>query len=382
MFGISLAKWKIIGFLVLANIAYYFYNNWGLVTVKATDAPLSKVIRSIEWQGWVKIYTNLPLETKVTMYADHVPLAEAMEILAANVDAPPPPDRSEGLAGTPPGGGIPGGTRAQGGPPGGGLGGRGAQWNLAFFVAPTSTQVKEEIREFQSGDPSADAKVYTYGTQMQLIASESMAITADPRLQSWPGVKPVEAQATAATASQTGNDQTDPPANTAPTIQTYLQAFVESANIWIMTPAAWTPEVSSAPPPNSSIISAVKNFVSGSHGALTEALVLRAGRGGARGDGNRGNFAGGDDAWADRMRNAINGLPPDERPDALDQVNKEVQFRKDLQSVPPEQRRQKMFQHMMEKMIYGERLSRLSPVKRAKVYQRMVAMRAEAKAQK
>jgi hypothetical protein len=202
---------------------------------------------------------------------------------------------------------------------------------------------------------------------MELIASDSMTITADPRLQSWPGYKPVDPSASPA----------NPPANTSPTVQTYLQAFAESANIWIMAPGSWTPEVSSSPPPNPSIIRAVENFVSGSRGAVTEALVLRAGRGGAR-----AGFAGNDNAWADRMRNAINGLPPDERLDALDQLNKEIQFRKDIQALPPDQRRQKFFQHMAGRMIYGERLSRLSPAKRALVYQRMIAMRTAAKAQK
>ena len=81
MFGISYAKWKwIVGLLILANIAYYFYDGWGLVTVKVHDEPLSKVISSIEWQGWVRIYTNLPPDTTVTMYVDHVPLAEAMKV--------------------------------------------------------------------------------------------------------------------------------------------------------------------------------------------------------------------------------------------------------------------------------------------------------------
>lgn len=415
MFGIRLNKWQwMFVALVFANIAYYFCTGWGLITVKVTDAPLSKVIRSIEWQGWVKIYTNLPPDTKVTMYADHVSLAEAMETLAANVDLPPPPDNGDGvppnqdrparsrdLAAVPPGtGGSPGGPSATGpggprGGRGGGLGGgRSAQWNLAFFVAPTSAQVKQEIRDFEMSSPDDGSKVYTYGTQMQLVATDSTTTAPDPLLQAWPGVKPVDksasptptppaapidAQASDATPTQTGNDPADPPAT--PTVQTYLQAFAESANIWIMAPGSWTPEVSSPPPPNSSIITALKNLVSRSHGAVTQALVLRAGRGGARG-GNPGGFAGNDDAWADRMRNAINGLPPDQRPDALEQLTQEVQFRKNLQSVPPEQRRQKMSQHMMEKMLYGERLSRLSPAKRALVYQRMIALRTAAKAQK
>jgi hypothetical protein len=81
------------------------------------------------------------------------------------------------------------------------------------------------------------------------------------------------------------------------------------------------------------------------------------------------------------MRNAISGLPPDERPDALDQLNKEVQFRKDIQALPPEQRRQKFIQHMMERMVYGERLSRMSPAKRAQLYKRMIGLRNAAKGQ-
>jgi len=413
MFGSNsaAAKWIwLMGLLILANIANYLYSNWGLVTVKVTDAPLSKIIRSIEWQGWVTIYTNLPPDTKVTMYADHVPLAEAMEILAANVDVPPSADgdddarprrdRSTPTGDQPGGGGFFGSSPAGGGPVaggtpgqprgegGGGGFGRRAQWNLAFFVAPTTDQVKQEIRQFQSSDPDDSLKVYAYGTQMQMIASESTSITADPRLQSWPGVKPVDqtanppdASASDAADSTTAGDPAAPPAPTPPTVQTYLQAFAQAANIWIMAPGSWTPEVSSAPPPNPSIIRAVENFVSGSHGAVIQALVLRAGRGGARSEA-RTEVAGDDDAWADRMRNAINGLPPDERPDALEHLKTELQFRKEIRALPPEQRRQKFFQHMAERMIYGERLSRLSPEKRAKVYQRMIGLRAAAKAQK
>jgi len=434
MFGNINNTTKWVGLLVLllvANIAYYFYNNWGLVTVKVNDQPLGKIISSIEWQGWVKIYTNLPLDSKVTMYVDHVPLAEAMETLAANVDVPPPPsdgtDNGPGPnpsatpgnpgnqpgigAGGPPGGGGFGGPAAggpggggggPGGPPGGrgggfggGLGGGGrAQWNLAFFVAPNAALAKQEIREFQTGDPDADAKIYTYGTQIQMIADDNIPDTPDPWAQSWSGVKPVDpsasaapapsaatpaapvdAQAGAATPTATGNDPTDPPA--VPTLQTYLQDFAQSANIWIMAPGSWAPEISSAPPPNSSIIRALENFVSGSHGVVIQALILRAGRGGGG-----GRDIGGDDSWADRMRNSINGLPPEERPEALDQLNQEIQFRKDVRTLPPDQRRQKMMQHFLERMVYGERLDRLSPVKRAQVFKRMITMRAAAKAQK
>jgi len=389
-------KWiNLLVVLAVANIAYYAYNNWGLVTVNVTDAPLSKVIRAIEWQGWVKIYTNLPPDTKVTMYVDHVPVAEAMETLAVNVDVPPPP--SDGTDAPPargdrpnrPGGGGPNG--ADPGTPGDRGGGfnRRAEWNLAFFIAPTSAQVKQEILAFQSSDPNEDNKVYTYRTQTQLLASDNDAPAPDPRLQAWPGVKPVDpsasapaadAQANAATSSPSGNSPTDPAAPPLPVVQQYLQEFAQSANIWIMAPGSWTPEVAGPPPPSASIIRAVENFVGRAHGAVTEAIILRAGRGGARG-GNPVASTGNDDSWVDRMNNAINGLPPDQRPVALDQLKKEVDFRKDLQNLPPEQRRQKMMQHFMERMLYGDR-SRLSPEKRARAYQRMIALRTAAKAQK
>jgi len=415
MSGISLAKWKwIVGLLVLANIANYLYNNWGLVTVKVKDEPLSKVIRSIEWQGGVKIYTNLPLDSKVTMYVDHVPLAEAMESLAANVDVPPPApgeddgtrpprNRPDGFGGPPPGGApvpggqavpLAGGAGAAGGPPGGPAAGRGgfgrrAEWNLAFFVAPTAAQVRQEISDFQTGDPNTDGKVFSYGTQLQTIASDTVTSVPDPHLQAWPGVKPVDPLATPAptdppattsTTGASGSAQPDPPAAPQPLFQTYLQDLAQSANIWIMAPGSWAPDVANPPPPNPSIISALKDLVSSAHGVVTQAIILRAGRGGPRG-GTPENFASSDDAWADRVRNAINGLPPDQRPDALDQLNQEIDFRKKIRNLPPDQRRQMFMQHMMERMLYADR-SRLSPEKRAKGYARMIAMREAARAQK
>jgi hypothetical protein len=342
------------------------------------------------------------------MYADHVPLAEAMETLAVNVDVPPPLDGDDnarsrrqrppgadgqpgnnptngtpvaqgGPGGAPPPAGAPGGgPRGQGGP--GGPGGRGgfnrAQWNLAFFAGPTKSQVQQEIREFQSGDPDDDNKVYAYGVQMQMISNDTVTSIPDPRLQSWPGVKPPDptaapaVAAAAPTPTQPDGNAPDPVPAGPPTVHTYFDALAAGANIWIMAPGSWTPPVANAPPANSSIISAVKKLVSGSHGYVTQAIVLRAGRGGAR-----GNTVANDNAWEDRMRNAINGLPPDERPEAIDQLNKEVDFRKSLAALPPDQRRKKMFEHFAERMLYGERLSRLSPIKRAQIYKRMVAMR-------
>src|SRR5690349_18622977 len=132
-------KWSgIVAFLILANIINYIYWNWGLITVKVTNAPLDKVIKSIEWQGWVTIYTNLPPDVKVTMWVDHVPLAEAMETLTASITmpwanlppgSPPAAPSASGLTNV-----RQGGKGANG--PWGGI-----VWNLAFFVAPSPAEV-------------------------------------------------------------------------------------------------------------------------------------------------------------------------------------------------------------------------------------------------
>ncbi|MCE0482875.1 MAG: hypothetical protein LV479_01400 [Methylacidiphilales bacterium] len=415
------AKWAwVILFLIVANIISYYYWNWGLITVHVNDAPLGKVIKSIEWQGWVNIYTNLDPSSKVSMDVDHVPLAEAMEMLAARVSGPPMgadredrpdrPDRPDRANrpdgnGAPPGGigGTAGGAPSPGGgppPDGGGRGGfgrggfGGAQWNLAFFVAPTSAEVKAEIQAFQSGTTDDDTRVYMYPTPLQMISSGDDMPAADPRQQSWPGMKPAAAPTPTPTPDPTSSDQIPPPgadpstpaadADATPTVQTYLQAFAQSSNILILAPGSWTAPVSGAPPaPDSSIISAVKGFIGRCRGSVTQAIVLRMGRVGRSPGGPRGGggFADIDD-MADRMRNAINGLPEDARADALNQLNNEVNFYHTVQAAPPEQRRDMIRQHTMEKMTNGNNNWRRTPEQRAARYQRVVSNRMTAQGKK
>lgn len=410
----------VVAFLVLANFIYYFCTGWGLITVKVHDVPLSQVIKSIEWQGWVKIYTNIPPDTKVTMYVDHVSLAEAMDTLSADIGgggrggegrqrdgAPGTPGQSgNGTPGTPPPGanvaagatpppGAPGdngpggngpGGRGRGGFGGGGGFGRGAQWNLAFFVGSTTEDAKAQIRAFENDSVDDNAKIYSYQTPLQMLLGGEDPVSADPRLQNWPGVKaqpaPIAANTAPANADPSGQQPFgQPPAEPEgpPTsVQGYLRSFAQGADIWIMSPGAWDPPVSSPPPPDSSIISAVKKFVSNSHGAVIEAIVLRAGRGGRGGGGGRGGFfAGGDTGWDDRMRNAINGLPEDARAGATEQLNQEVGFWKDVQTAPQDQRMTMIRQHIEAKIADGAGgpMQRMTPEKRAQRFQRMVANR-------
>jgi hypothetical protein len=326
----------VIAVLVVVNIVLHLIWNWGLITVKVTDQPIGKVIASIERQGWVKIYSNIDPQTKVSMYVDHVPLAEAMATLSVNASA---------------------------------------QWHLGFFVAPSSAEVKAEIRTFTDGADENDdsTKVYSFRTPLDMLADESTP-EADPRGQVWPGLK----APAAAPAPPAGSDVTDAPQPDAPptTVQGYLRAFAQEADVWIMSPASWDPAVASAPPASSSISSAIRHFVSRAHGSVTQAIVLRgrpqgmAGGGGRQRGGFRG--AGMDMGMMDRMDNAINGLPPSVRPAMRQQLQAEVTFQKALAAAPPDQQRKMFMDHMIKNRLGNDRGWRLSPEKRAQFYTRLV----------
>jgi hypothetical protein len=340
----------IILFLIVANIIRWFFSDWGLITVTVHEAPLGQIVKSIERQGWVKIYTDIDPSTPVSMYVVKVPLAEAMETLVANLP-------------------------------------NGGQWKLGFFAAPSSAAVKNEISAFQQGNLGDDAKIFSFPTPLQMLDNDSDMPAADPRLQAWPGMQAPPPAPTNAVADNSGNNpQNPPPAAPAdppgpPTVQDYFTAFAQGADIWIVAPGSWTPVVSKAPAPSSSIISAVENLVDNAHGSVQPAIILQA-RGRRPGGPRGGGGFGGDTGWVmmeDRMKNAINGLPEEARPQALAQLNAEDAFRKDVQAAPPDQRQAMMRDHFMKRM--GNNSWRQSPEKRAQRYATAVANRIAARGQ-
>ena len=147
-----------------------------------------------------------------------------------------------------------------------------------------------------------------------------------------------------------------------------------------MAPTAWAPPISNPPPPDSSIISAIENLVSRAHGSVTQAIILRGiwGLGGgsenladAFAKGNTDNL----DAMADRVRNAINGLPEEDRADALNQLDQEVKFFREVKSAPQDQQIQMIHDHIANKMSDANGASRQSPEKRAARMARIVSNR-------
>ena len=345
----------IIVFLLLANLLYYCFSGWGLITVKVQDVPLSQVIKSIEWQGWVKICTNIAPDTKISMYVDHVPLPEALETLAINANG---------------------------------------QWKLGFFVGPSSTKVKETIHSFEEGITSDTLKTYSYPTMRGMLTSsgedDNPMSVGDPRLQIWPGMKaqivPVSGTPPPPDSPTPSPSPDNQPAAAAPpaspdSMQSYLRTFAQAADIFIMSDSSWDPPVSSPPAANASIINAIKGLVSHYYGTVTQAFVLQArGQRGPGDGGRRGGFAGGEDTgWSmeDRVRNSINGLPEDARAGALAQLDQMEKLRQEMRNAPPDQR-QTMRRQQMEARVAdnpGGPMWRMSPDQRAQRYQKMVSTR-------
>jgi hypothetical protein len=73
--------------VVAAFLVWNWISEWGYVTLDVHDAPLGKVVKSIERQGGVKIATNADPSTPVTMLVERVPAHEAVEVLATAIDA-------------------------------------------------------------------------------------------------------------------------------------------------------------------------------------------------------------------------------------------------------------------------------------------------------
>jgi hypothetical protein len=210
---------------------------------------------------------------------------------------------------------------------------------------------------------------------------DDSAPVADPRKQIWPGLKMPVAPPVDPAAAATDAAPAPPPEEPPTTAQGYLRAFARQADIWIMAPSNWDPPVQTSPPPSGSIISAIHRFVGDAHGSVREAIILRARPPRVATDRPRGeNHGGGYDMsmMEDRVDNAINGLPPEAQPAARQQLADEKQFQKEAATLPPDQRRDRMRKHFMDRLMAGNNNWRRSPQKRAKMYAHAVAARTAA----
>lgn len=332
--------------LVVGNVLYHIWGNWGLITVHSTNKPLSEVIRSIEKQGHVTIRTNLDPTKPVHMDVDHVALAEALETLSVVTDS---------------------------------------RWHLSYFVGPDKATVDGAVASFVAGQRPEGWKNF-YVPLMQPVGEEPDVLP-DPRTDSW-AVKAVDqAQST---------------------VQAYLQQASRNVSASFSAPESWNPAVKSAPSAGP-IGKALPKLVTSAGGKYQEVFVLQGDqRRQARENGDRqppqgddgprlaGNFGGGRpgggrggfdrEAMEERAQAEINKLTGEAKAQAQRELDERKKFFEEMRNLTPEQRQAKMEDWMsqpanQERMenAQNQRDSRQSPeqrISRAQGYlQRMQAAR-------
>lgn len=127
----------------VANIGWRAWASRGRITIKASDAPLSTVMRSIEKQAGIRLRSNLPADTKVTLHVRKVPLLHALDVLAANV---------------------------------------GANWNVAYFTAPDKQSIDAALATISAGTQAEGWKRWSLPAMRGMGEDEG---NSDPRLEVW-----------------------------------------------------------------------------------------------------------------------------------------------------------------------------------------------------
>jgi len=306
---------------VLALIRFFWPD--GLITLDFKNAPLSKVIASIERQGRVRIATNVPPETPVTIQMQRAPLMEALETLSVRVEG---------------------------------------ELRAVFAGAPTKTQAAAALEELKSGKRS-DQWVVAWAPSMGMGASPP-----DPRLlvvKPEPGEKSDLQSALRQVAVKSGvmtvvpgdwNPDVKMPTKTAPAA-TLVKQLIQSSGGQVQ---------------ESFLIVAREDRGEG-----------RPREGGGRWEGPRFNREGMNPEWmAQRAEAAIEQLPPEERPAAREDLAAMKKFWEEVRALPDDQRREKMeeffnrpeVQEKMEERM-AARDARRSPEQRAQRYKQYIERR-------
>ncbi len=306
---------------VLALVRFFWPD--GLITLDFKNAPLSKVIASIERQGRVRIATNVPPDTLVTIQMQRAPLMEALETLSVRVEG---------------------------------------ELRAVFVGAPTKIQAAAALEELKSGKRS-DQWVVAWTPSMGLGASPP-----DPRLlavKPEPGEKNDLQSALRQVAAKSGvmtaipgdwNPPVKMPTKTAPA-STLVKQLIQSSGGQVQ---------------ESFLIVAREDRGEG-----------RPREGGGRWEGPRFSREGMNPEWmAQRVEAAIGQLPPEERPAAKEEFAAMKKFWEEVRALPDDQRREKMeeffnrpeVQEKMEERT-AARDARRSPEQRAQRYKQYIERR-------
>lgn len=287
--------------LVLGNVVWRIWSNWGLITVKVDGKPLSEVIRSIEKQGGVTIKTNLDGAKPVTMAVEKVELAEALETLAVVTDS---------------------------------------RWRLTYVIGPDKGTIASALATISGGQRLEGWRTH-YVPMFGL--NQDTAVLPDPRRDLWDVQAPKEAtlQSYLEQASRNVSASFMVP-------QTYNPAVTKAPGAGAIRKSL--PKlVSRASGKYEEIF-----YLQGERRDRAEGDGRE--RRGNDDDGTRfaGNFGDGGgrgggfnrEAMEERMKNEIKKLPPAERAAAEAEQEERRKFFEEMRTLPPEQRAAKMEEFM------------------------------------
>lgn len=340
------------GLLLIAAIALWnWVSGWGLVTLKYENAPLSKVIKSLEWQGGIKVVTNADLKKPVTIYVEDVSAYDALETLAARVDG---------------------------------------DARLAFVAAPDAGQVSKVVSAFMVGTDPGGWKVFSagWGGGGGMGAFDTPV---DPRKIEW--------------KVSEGADKN---------LQTLLDQGAQKTGALFAVPQSWNPALAKLPA-GGRVGDVAARAVKGAGGKYKEMFLLTvrppqpprdnnnnndgqtAGNDGPRWEFTRTVFSpqrggggpgrGGSQEWmAERVQAQIAQLPPAEQAEAKKQFDEMRAFWQSVRELPEDQRRAKM-EEMMSNPAVQDRMeqrreaqdSRRSPEQREDRMRRYLDRKQQAK---
>ncbi len=324
-------------------VIWRWMSGWGLVTLNVEKAPLSKVIKSIERQGGVKIVTNADPATPVSLYLQRVPAYEAMDTLAIRLDG---------------------------------------DVRLAYIAAPDKNQIAAVLAAFTGGTNPGGWTVLSAGFGGRggraMLGGETVI---DPRQVEW--------------------KMSDVPDRN---LQTVLNQGAQKTGALFATPQTWNPILGKLPASGKTGQMATA-AVSAAKGKIEELFLLTVRPPRPEGERNagesgpdrwesqqtvlsppRGNGPGNPEWMAERVQAQIALLPPEERQEARTQFDEMRKFWEAVRNLPEEERRAKieeamnnpeMQDRMDERM--AARDNRRSPEQREKRMRRYIERKEQIK---
>lgn len=284
--------------VLVGALVWQWVSGWGLITMNYIDAPLSKVIKSMERQGGVQIVTNGDPNTPISIQLERAPLYDAVDTLAEQLD---------------------GNVR------------------LAYLAAPDKKQITDIVEAFIAGTNPGNWTVFStgFGGGGPMSVSDTMV---DPRQIEW--------------------KVSDSPEKN---IQSIFQQGSQKTGALFATPKDWNPVLGKLPAPAKTGKVAF-SLVKTAKGNVSELFVItvRPPQAADREernerDGPRTVFSpqrgGGprnmNPAWiAERAQAEIAALPENERAEAQKQFDEMRKFWETVRSLPEEERRAKIEEMM------------------------------------